>query len=532
MKKTIAIIGGGVAGLSAGIYGQRAGYETTIYEKNSVLGGSLSGWYRNGFAIDNCLHWLTGTAENTPTNELWKDLGVLNDETKIVKRPYLVSSETNGVRVTLWRDTERTRKEMLAISPEDATEINLFIDVVNVASDLTANLSHFTKLAKTMSEAETVLNHFDFARRTMLYMGLNLEQWANKFKSEAIRNLLLDFSAKEYESYWLIVVYSFFASGNADIIEGGSIKIADDLIKTYINEGGKFEPNMAAKQIILKKKKLPKLEKKAKIRTKRAEKIIFENGMEVEADYIICACDLKYVFKKLIKRKAHVPKIIRKIFQNEKQYPIYSAFQVAYSVDSLFEEIDDSLGFECNPIEVAMQKVNRIYLKNYRSYGDYIAPEGKTVVQCMIYQYEKDYKFWKKLHKSDINRYNQAKLNVANAIKTEIIKKFPEMEGKIEVLDTWTPYTYAYRNNDTNGAYMRFITTAISRKASISPVIGGIENVFLAGHWLRYPGGLPMAALTGKDAIEIIGEQSKPIIPFMNQIAEKITDVKEKIVNP
>ena len=104
--------------------------------------------------------------------------------------------------MTLWRDTERTRKEMLAISPEDATEINLFIDVVNVASDLTANLSHFTKLAKTMSEAETVLNHFDFARRTMLYMGLNLEQWANKFKSEAIRNLLLDFSAKEYESYY------------------------------------------------------------------------------------------------------------------------------------------------------------------------------------------------------------------------------------------------------------------------------------------------------------------------------------------
>ena len=72
-------------------------------------------------------------------------------------------------------------------------------------------------------------------------MGINIEQWAERFKSKAIRNLLLDFSAKEYESYWLIVVYSFFASGNADIIEGGSIKIADDLIKTYINEGGKFE---------------------------------------------------------------------------------------------------------------------------------------------------------------------------------------------------------------------------------------------------------------------------------------------------
>ncbi|MBO4776116.1 MAG: NAD(P)-binding protein, partial [Lachnospiraceae bacterium] len=286
MSKKIAIIGGGVAGLSAGIYAQRAGYETVIYEKNSVLGGSLSGWYRNGYGIDNCLHWLTGTAENTPTNEMWKDLGVLNEETKIVQRPYLISSETDGVRVTLWRDTEKTRQEMLALSPEDATEINLFIDVVNVASELTANLSHIMKLAKTVSEAETVLSHFDFARRTMLYMGLNMEEWAAKFKSEAIRNLLLDFSAKEYESYWLIVVYSFFASGNADIIDGGSIKIADNLIRTYVSEGGKIETNMAAKQIVLKRKKLPKIEKKAKIKTKRAEKIIFENGEEAEADYI------------------------------------------------------------------------------------------------------------------------------------------------------------------------------------------------------------------------------------------------------
>ena len=145
MKKTIAIIGGGVAGLSAGIYAERLGYDTTIYEKNPVPGGSLSGWYRKGFAIDNCLHWLTGTADGTPTNLLWKELGVLNEETKIVERPYLISSETDGVRVTLWRDVERTRKELLEISPEDATEINLFIDCVNVASDITANLSHIMK---------------------------------------------------------------------------------------------------------------------------------------------------------------------------------------------------------------------------------------------------------------------------------------------------------------------------------------------------------------------------------------------------
>ena len=534
-KKKIAIIGGGVAGLSAGIYGQRAGYETIIYEKNSVLGGSLSGWYRNGYAIDNCLHWLTGTEEDTPTNLIWRELCVLNYDTKIVKRPYLISSETDGVRVTLWRDTERTRKEMLEISPEDTTEINLFIDCVNVASDITANLSHVMKIAKTVSEAETVLSHFGFARRAVMYAGLDIEHWAAKFKSEAIRNLLLDFSAKEYESYWLIVVYSFFASGNADIIDGGSIKIADSLVNTYLEAGGKVETNMPVRKIVIKKRRIPKIEKKAKIKTKYAEKILFSNGEETTADYIICACDIKYVFLKLIKKKKHASKVIKNVFgRHEKDYPMYSAYQVAFGVDGLFEEIDDSLGFSCAPIEVGMQQIDRIYLKNYRAYGDYIAPEGKTVVQCMIIQYEKDFKFWKKLYKSDEARYKQVKINIANAILTEIVKKYPQYDGKIEVIDTWTPYTYARRNNDTNGAYMRFITTAFSRKANMSSEIKGIDNVFLASHCLKYPGGLPMAAFCGKGVIDIIKEKEKPLIPFVGDIpivggiTEKISNVIDK----
>ena len=39
MKKVV-IIGGGVSGLSAGIYAQQMGYETEIYEKNPMVGGT------------------------------------------------------------------------------------------------------------------------------------------------------------------------------------------------------------------------------------------------------------------------------------------------------------------------------------------------------------------------------------------------------------------------------------------------------------------------------------------------------------
>lgn len=52
MKKVV-IIGGGISGLSAGIYAQQMGYQTEIYEKNPMVGGECTGWNRQGYHIDN-----------------------------------------------------------------------------------------------------------------------------------------------------------------------------------------------------------------------------------------------------------------------------------------------------------------------------------------------------------------------------------------------------------------------------------------------------------------------------------------------
>ena len=51
---------------------------------------------------------------------------------------------------------------------------------------------------------------------------------------------------------------------------------------------------------------------------------------------------------------------------------------------------------------------------------------------------------------------------------------------------------------------MRYITTAISPRAQISQKVSGVDNVFLASHWLKYPGGVPNAAYTGQLAVKMI----------------------------
>ena len=60
MARHLLIVGGGVAGLSAGCYAQRSGFRTTIVEHNLALGGVCTAWHRGPYTIDGCIHWLTG----------------------------------------------------------------------------------------------------------------------------------------------------------------------------------------------------------------------------------------------------------------------------------------------------------------------------------------------------------------------------------------------------------------------------------------------------------------------------------------
>ena len=89
----IVIIGGGVAGLTAGICALLNGFDAVIYEKHHIAGGNLTGWDRGGYHIDNCVHWLTGTNPVTTQHELWVRTGALGD-TAVFQAESLYTYET------------------------------------------------------------------------------------------------------------------------------------------------------------------------------------------------------------------------------------------------------------------------------------------------------------------------------------------------------------------------------------------------------------------------------------------------------
>lgn len=78
MKK-IVIIGAGMGGLSAGIFGQASGFETEIFEHHTVPGGQACSWKRKGYTFDGCLHHFMGAAPYSKLYALWKEVGVNPD---------------------------------------------------------------------------------------------------------------------------------------------------------------------------------------------------------------------------------------------------------------------------------------------------------------------------------------------------------------------------------------------------------------------------------------------------------------------
>ena len=303
MKKVV-IIGGGIAGMTAGVLLQKAGFRTEIYEKNACPGGQCTGWKREDYFIDNCIHWLTGTRPGSALHELWKEIGALGDDVELYKKEMFFSSKLGDETLTFWRDKERTRREMLALSPEDEKEINKLIDDVALAETMTVpvekpfdamNPIDFIKLGMSMKAMGKVIKE---------YGNMDINELAMRFKHPLIQRAITDYMPKGYQAYAFLVSYGTVTGGNGDIPRGGSLAMSLRIAERYKEYGGVIHTNTNVEKIILNDKK--------------AKGILLKNGKIVEADYVICACDTDYTFRKL-RPEMYMPDGIKKMYDKREK---------------------------------------------------------------------------------------------------------------------------------------------------------------------------------------------------------------------
>ncbi|WP_157857703.1 phytoene desaturase family protein [Gottschalkia purinilytica] len=487
------IIGGGISGLTAGVYGAKSGFEVEIYEKHSIVGGECTGWDRQGYHIDNCIHWLMGTTEGTALNKIWQDVGAIGEGIEIIKSDKMYTSELDGERITLWEDINRTEQELMLLSPEDEVEIKKLMKFTKLSKNVQIPAEKPSEMFGLIDGIKMGITMKDTMKVFKEYAGMDTNDLMNRFKHPLIRCMISDFCTKESLASSFPMAYGNFTSGDGGVPRGGSRALAFRMQKKFESYGGKVYTNASVQKVVLEDDK--------------AKGIQLSDGTVISADYVICACDTDYTFGTLLP-KSYMEPLMKEMYENRKAYPVYGMFQIAFAVDCDVDVVGTETIIDFRDLQFASWVNDRLTIKSYGYEPDF-APKGKQIIQILLGLTEDSYDYWSELYK-DKEAYCNRKEEIAQQIMKKVEERFPEYKGKLTILDIWTPMTYKRYCNAYKGYNQAFMITKYSAKRPYpSAYVEGLENVILAGQWISPPGGLPGAAITGKFAIQRILKKEK-----------------------
>ncbi len=475
----IIIIGAGVSGLSAGIEARLSGHEAVIFERHFRAGGNLTAWDRDGYHIDNCIHWLTGTNRVTKLYKMWEKLGVLGN-VPVYKPEYLFAFEKDGVKLALSRDIEKLKSDMLTISPEDKKEILAFIKAIKAYQKING------VAGENYDKKSTLVNKICAIPSLFRYFALTTKDLADRFKSDFLKDFIRCYMTDHFASLALIMVFATFTSGDGDLPEGISSAMAERMRDRFISLGGELHLKKGVARI--------------ELDGRRAKGVTLDEGTFVSADYVIATTDPAITFGTFLPEEL-MPKKLKSNYLDPKMRR-FSSHHTAFSCNKTDLPFEGDTMLEI-PEEYRDEFSARYIMLREFSHEKSFAPEGKNLLQTMVYCFEDDAKKFIELSR-DPDAYREKKKSLAEKTEKIILGYYPELRGTLKCLDVWTPATYKRYVSSEIGSFMSFILPPKTAPVKLSPKIKGIENVLLATQWQQNPGGLPIAAESGIRAVKCI----------------------------
>jgi phytoene dehydrogenase-like protein len=493
-KKKIIIIGGGISGLTAGIYALDNDFDVTIYEKHYIPGGQCTGWTRKNIEIDGCAHWIVGTNPKSDLFPLWKHIGAFNENTSYFQTEYFSKFDFDGKLITLWKDIYKLYAELVRLAPEDKKRIRQFIRWIKAYQHVRIPVN---KPLDKMNLWEITKFGLDFLPMLYPYLRakhLSCKDYAKKFKNKNLQFIFENTLSENYNLHSLLYVLQALTMSDTAVIKGGSLQVVRNIQDKYLSLGGKLYCNKEVKSII--------------IENNVAKGVVFKDDTKEYADYIIGACYVHHILYDLLDDK-YTDSYFKKRFDNNTVYPLSTGILVSFKVTKDISSYPKMIAFKIKPFEIGGMPVQFLSVRNH-SYTKENSSDPTTLTVLigtneLVYTYFKSFKTKKE--------YLEAKNEVGKKVEKYVQEYFSLNEKECELIDITTPLTYERYTNAYHGSYQSYITTARSHGLMRSGILGGLKNFVLSGQWLMPPGGLPIALFTGKHAVyRLCGFEHKKFI--------------------
>ena len=481
MKKII-VVGGGIAGLSAGVYAQKCGFDVTILESHSMAGGNCTSWKRKGYLFEGGMHWLTGSNPNDQVNKMWRHIGALDDSVKILCPEPFMEYNYQGTPIRIYRNIDTTEKHLITISPIDEKEIRKMCNNVRKVQNLAMPITDIkgVKVTKKNRPPLSLLFSAVAAIRLMnSFSRISRDAYVSRYSYEGLRNLFRACLTEKSGVVPIFFTLGTLARGDGGFPEGGSLPFVRRIVNTFSDLGGKILCNTKAEKILIENGKF------CGVKT---------SGERLAADAVIITADTM-----AIDHLFDTPPQSAWLDKMKKTTEPTMNTLISLGVDADLRKYPKSAIYKLEkPFSLAKENFEYLAVNNY-AHDPVYSPEGKSAITVSLPG--DTYDFWKSAKAE--NRYSEEKQKIADTVIEALTVFIPELSGKgtIEVCDIATPLTYERYCGNWKGSWMTEMTPSMKMNA-YPAFIKGISGLYFAGQRMMPPGGLPVALMTGRTAVQ------------------------------
>ncbi len=493
-ERSVIIIGAGVAGLSAGCYARMNGYDVRIFEQDVRPGGLCTSWERGGYTIHGNVAFLGGSGPGTAFHLVWQELGVVPKIRMIDYDYFAVFEGRDGKTFFAHTKIDRLEKHMKELAPEDEKQINQFIAGVRAFAGYQMPVAKAPELLGPADMLSLILTRFPLLRALRRWKKITVKDFAHRFKNPLLRDSFLEFQlmfTDELPMALILMVLAWSHRKSCGYPSGGAVPFVRSIEGRLVELGGRILYNTRISRIL--------------VREGKAIGVRSEDGNEYFADTIISAADGRTtIFDWLDGR-----------YLNDKIRDYYDRLSV--STTALFVSLGVNRTFPNTPTSAAgfiywLDQPVTIGGRTFTSlrpmiynFDPTLAPPGKTLMRVLL---PADYEYWNSLARTP-ERYQTEKEAAAETIISLLERRYPGLASNIEMWDVATPLTFERYTGNKRGSFIGWDLTPETFMMRMSKTLPGLQNFYLAGHWVEPGGGLPTAALSGRNVIQVICRRDK-----------------------
>ncbi len=488
-KKSMIIIGAGLAGLSAGVYAQMNGYESRIFEHHSQPGGVAAVWKRGDYLIDGGIHFLICHRPGTSIYDLYSEIGAVENLAVEDMTTYLrFYNETGSKYIDLTGDLDKLESDFLEISPEDQDEIRSFIKEIRSLrnSPLLTDMGMDVTPPELRGRFDTLKEMWQMRGFMKYFYGKfskSARTYAKRFQSPWLRSIIEHSFSPDIAMWFVIMILASVSAGILGLIKDGCHEFVNGIVKKYESLGGQMKYRATVEKIV--------------VENDKAVGVILSDETEHRADVIVSAADGRSTIFDMLDGK-YTDEKIEKRYDTWKPYD--PTFVVSLGVARTFEDEVPLTGFLLeDPIVINERKIKILPLRVF-NYSDVFAPEGKSVIQIML---ETDWEYWKTLRENR-EEYVAEKERIGRELIERLERFYPGISSQIEVTDIATPYTTWRYTLNYRGSPMGWQFTRDSLTEIIPRSLPGLESFYMAGQWILAGGGVPACIYSGRNVVRIL----------------------------